>query len=318
MDFSRNLNESILACSLYDENKIYTGNISIYPFTTERISGYINEFELENKSLLTIGSSGDQVINAVLHNCKDITLYDINPYSKYYYYLKCAALISLTYNEFLEFLRFREYIEWKDNLNVFNLKSYNKLKDTLKLLDYESFLYFDELFNNFSNLTIRKVLFEYDEDDKTKINNDYLNNNILYGEAKQKIKKAKINFICADIFDINDSIKYDNIWLSNVLTWFDNKEKISELIDKAYSALNEDGKLLVSYLYSIRKEYNFAQSPIYNLDEVYKDFLNYNLELKEFDGVSYDSFDKKKRKDAVLILKKVRTSKLAKTNSINN
>ena len=304
MDFSNDLNKSILACSAYDERKLYFGNILVYPFTTERIDGYINEFELENRSLLTIGSSGDQVINAVLHNCKDITLYDINPLSKYYYYLKCAALICLTYDEFLEFLRFRGYIEWRDNLNVFNLKSYNKLRDTLRLLDYESFLYFDELFNTFSNITIRKVLFEYDEDKKAIISNNYLNNNILYEEVKQKLKNVKIKFICADICDIDNSIKYDNIWLSNYLTWVADKEKILEIIDKAYDALNKDGKLLVSYLYSIRKTYTYECSPIYNLDEVYKYFSNYNLEFKEFDGVSYDSFDENKWKDAVLILKK--------------
>ena len=36
----------------------------IYKFTTENISGYIKEFDFKNKSLLTVGSSGDQVINA--------------------------------------------------------------------------------------------------------------------------------------------------------------------------------------------------------------------------------------------------------------
>lgn len=49
--------------------------INIYPFTTENIAGYINEFELKDKSLLTVGSSGDQVINAALYDCQDITLF---------------------------------------------------------------------------------------------------------------------------------------------------------------------------------------------------------------------------------------------------
>lgn len=40
----------------------------LYPFTTENISGYINNFDLSNKTLLTVGSSGDQIINGRDYN----------------------------------------------------------------------------------------------------------------------------------------------------------------------------------------------------------------------------------------------------------
>ena len=49
----------------------------MYPFTTENISGYIDNFDLEGKSLLTVGSSCDQIYNASLKGCKDITILDI-------------------------------------------------------------------------------------------------------------------------------------------------------------------------------------------------------------------------------------------------
>ena len=55
----------------------------IYPFTTENINGYIDMFDLKDKSLFTVGSSGDQAINAILKGCKDITVLDINPFTKY-------------------------------------------------------------------------------------------------------------------------------------------------------------------------------------------------------------------------------------------
>ena len=60
----------------------------LYPFTTENIAGYIDKFNLKGKSLLTVGSSADQVINAIYKGSKDITLYDVNIFAKYYYYLK--------------------------------------------------------------------------------------------------------------------------------------------------------------------------------------------------------------------------------------
>ena len=68
-------------------------------FANENIKGYIKRFPLEDKKLLTVGSSADTVINASLYGCKDITLYDICPYVKYYYDLKIASLLSLNYNQ---------------------------------------------------------------------------------------------------------------------------------------------------------------------------------------------------------------------------
>ena len=98
----------------------------IYPFTTENISGYINEFTLENRSLLTVGSSSDQVLNAILYGCENVTLLDINPYTKFYYYLKVACILTLNKEEYLEFLRYYNYPKvFKDNKNCFNIEIFN-------------------------------------------------------------------------------------------------------------------------------------------------------------------------------------------------
>lgn len=108
MDFDSNviLDKAIKACN--DEIFNY-GFDDIYPFTTENINGYLDLFNLNKKSLLTVGSSGDQVINAILNGCIDITLLDKNPYSKYYYYLKVACLLSLNLDEFMNYLRYNDY-----------------------------------------------------------------------------------------------------------------------------------------------------------------------------------------------------------------
>ena len=50
----------------------------IYSFTTENINGYMQFFELKDKSLLTVGSSSDQAINATLVRCNDITGGNLN------------------------------------------------------------------------------------------------------------------------------------------------------------------------------------------------------------------------------------------------
>ena len=53
----------------------------LYPFTTENISGYFKEKDIKNKSILTVGSSGDQAINAFAMGAKEVTIFDINPFT---------------------------------------------------------------------------------------------------------------------------------------------------------------------------------------------------------------------------------------------
>ena len=303
------LRESIECCKACEEGKIYF-NRTMFPFTTENISGYIKNFDLKDKSLLTVGSSGDQIINAVLQGSKDITLYDIVPESKYYYYLKVAGMISLTKEEFLEFFRFKSYIGCSENANVFNMKSFNKIKPVLKLLDVDSYTYFDELFSIFSNITLRKTLFSPCEYSTKRIEkfNLYLKSNILYDEAISKVKIVRPKFIFKDIFEIDNNFKYDNIWLSNIATWLNEKHKILELFNKTYSCLNKEGKLLFSYLYSTTMQSKYEENyvPIYDLNTIFDILKKYNIELKEFDGVKSDSDRIDEQKDSILLVKKTR------------
>ena len=83
-DLDKKIKDAVSQCRGYSSNKIFQ---YIYPFTTENINGYIDLFYLDDKSLLTVGSSGDQVINAIDKGCKNIDVVDINEYTKYYYFL---------------------------------------------------------------------------------------------------------------------------------------------------------------------------------------------------------------------------------------
>ena len=125
------------------ENKAKDVNYyyKIYPFSTENIKGYLDYFDLYNKSLLTIGSSGDQVLNSYYNGCRDITLLDINPFCKYYLNLKIAGIISLSYEEFVYF--FFPKINNKNNRAYFHFDLFKKLAVVLKEIDLESYTFFD-------------------------------------------------------------------------------------------------------------------------------------------------------------------------------
>ena len=126
--FMNNLEFNLMkAKSICDGKFIYCEPYSrIYTFTTENINGYIKYFDLKNKSLLTVGSSGDQILNAYFYCARDITLFDINPYAKYYVYLKVAAILSLTYDEFQCFF-FKRGIDNNSNKDVFSSDLFNKM-----------------------------------------------------------------------------------------------------------------------------------------------------------------------------------------------
>ena len=181
-----------------DDDIFREGFSKIYPFTTENISGYISNFDLNNKSLLTVGSSGDQVINPTFYNCKDITVIDICPYTKFYFYLKKSALLTLNYNQFLNFFCYNDFPKtFEDNINAFNIKSYKKIYSVLRLLDYESYLFFDELFNLFDSKTIKENLMDFDESRNGVIcgYNNYLRNEITYNILKKELHNISFKFI---------------------------------------------------------------------------------------------------------------------------
>ena len=182
------------ASSICEGKFLYTTEFSkIYSFTTENISGYIDYFDFNNKSLLTIGSSGDQVLNAFYNGARDITLFDINEYAKFYVYLKIAAIMSLSYKEFKAFFFRQGVTPFIRNQHMFSPDLYNKIKDNLRLLDYESFLFFDELFTLYEPTDIRERLFDDDEDRNKVIKgfNNYLKDEESYKALVEKLGLRK-------------------------------------------------------------------------------------------------------------------------------
>jgi len=306
--FESILLEAILRCNGHYIDKSRHGFSRLYPFTTENIFGYIKEFDLENKSLLTVGSSGDQIINAVLYDCKDITLIDISPFSRFYFYLKFSAIITLNYNDFLNFFCYKDYTKFcEDNKDVFNINCFHQLKSTLRLLDYESYLFWDELFTCYNGEKIRKYLFSHDEY-RFKILkeiNPYIHTEENYYITRKKLKKTIPTFIIENIFETNLTRNYDNIWLSN-LAAYNSIENFKKLIDVISNNLNDNGKLLVSYLYETTKTTKFDPNwaKIYNLEEVFNKFQTYNLELINFTGIRDIIFKTGKKNDSILLYKK--------------
>ena len=308
MYFETKMAEAINCCN----GRIITNEAGqffrIYPFSNENISGYLPLFDLKGKSLLTVGSSCDQIISANFMGCTDITSIDICPFIEDYFNLKKAAIEKFIREEFLEYFCYKDYPEtFTDNKNCFSLEYFYRLKDYLRLLNYESYLLWDELFQTFKGLDVREYMFSLDEPkffvlEKTL---PYLSNDENYERERINLRKLNPKFIHGNIFDIKIDRKFDVIFLSNV----GRTHKVKKILDlfegKILDLLKDDGKVLICYLYDTTKstEYNENWEEIYNLDKVFKTFPN-GIELENFIGMQGILHERDTIQDAILTYKK--------------
>ncbi len=274
----------------------------IYPFTTENISGYLPNFDLENQSVLTVGSSGDQAINIALSGCKDITVLDICPFTKEYFYLKSAAIHTLSKEEFEKFLmQYGIFLNLFENPNVFDKKIFDKLKDKIYELDPDSLYFWERLLSKRRPHQVRKRLFVNDEYKRKKIRriNPYLQSESSYDKTKEKLSETSVTFHQKDITQEPVSETFDSIILSNIPCNY-KIEETKELVDKLLTNLEDDGSLLISYLYSLTPDYDYfdGEADIYNIPKTL-DTLPSGTELIKFPSVNGDFF-----KDGALVYKK--------------
>jgi len=234
----------------YLSNDFYSSDFfQLYSFTTENINGYMQFFELKDKTLLTIGSSSDQAINATLVRCNDITVCDICPLTKYFYYLKLASLLVLNREEFLGFLC-KKQCDIESNKHLLSRTIFNRVKNALKSLDYESYYIWEYLFMNYKKSDIEK-LFRRDINDLESIIycNRYLKNDYNYNHARETVMNASIDFITEDITKLYTNKSFDNIWLSNVANYL-NSQDINSMIKNCSRMLNDNGKMLLCYFWN--------------------------------------------------------------------
>lgn len=309
-DLETNISKAISLCE--GNFEYYNTFCRMYTFATENISGYLKYFDLKNKSLLTVGSSCDQVLNAAYCGARDITLYDINDYAKYYFYLKMASILSLDYKQFKLFFFKHGYGMGEDyyNKQMFCKDTFNKIKSTLRLLDYESYLFFDELFALYDVETIRDCLFNDDECRNQVITNFnvYLNDETTYNKMKSIIKKISFKYIQGDIFKDNISGEFDNILLSNICTTISNLDILKELLKKLdANNLRDDGSILVGYLWNVDYDsmyYEKYWAEIYKLPitkEKLKEYITEHHRVKDSISIVHDF---NQEKDLVLIYRK--------------
>lgn len=225
----------------------------LYVNATEDMATYFKEFKVTN-SFLTIGASGEQVVNAINSGAKVIDVYDSNRLCRHAVFLRLAAIKALEYDEFIEYYK------------TFSPFLFVKIAE---YLSEEELAYWGTLYSMFgpNNLNggkiINDLLFTYKRLDEALVKkiNPYLNPENFY-KLKTLIDAVTINYIDSDLYGLPKHIEgkaYDVINLSNIYeylnysndTRFKHARKYRNfVINELYPHLNSNGTILVSYLYA--------------------------------------------------------------------
>lgn len=243
-----------LALKTINSSQVLFGNSmfqKIYPFTTENINGYLNAVNFNGNFLLTVGSSGDQLLNAALYGCKRAQVIDLCPFSKEYFFLKMAAILTLDREEFLEFFSIKNfYNQFTINNNAFNINIYRNIRDAI--VDDETREFWNYLFKKYSGLFLRERLFNINDDSPKSFAekaNSYLTSDEKYNKLKKIVSDLVILFSIGNIFDIDlpEDQKFDHILFSNLIT-YNSPEDIVKLCKKYMPYLEDNGIMQISYL----------------------------------------------------------------------
>ena len=218
-----------------------------YLFSNEDLNFFFKRINVQNKSVLTVGSSGDQALYAFANGARNIVHFDVNPFSEVYFDYKVSAIKELEYREFKRFFNSRKYPILSDEL-------YERVCHNLPL---ESRLFWDALYRNgFGGGEYQ--LHKQDSDMIRYTKEDYykIKEALLMGDPS-------IRFITSDLQTIADKLsdrdKFDYIFLSNIYYYVNQWETENNIpgrdvfktaVEGLCEHLNPDGRIQLSYTWN--------------------------------------------------------------------
>lgn len=292
---------------------------SVFMFTTENIKGMLKKININQKAILTVSSSGDHIFNFLLYGTENIDAYDSNVFTKYFFYLKEAAIRTLSYEEFLEFFIRQNRFSFIGSKNkVFSDEYFWKIQENIR--DKDSRIFWNYLFSKYGGKKIyNSSLFignNYSKNTYMECNN-YLENENNYKALQQKLKDYQYKFYELNIFNLDfikqiQNKKYNFIYLSNILDSLQAKTelqyviKVKEILSSLKEILDKNGRIGVCYLYCYLDDYwhDHAKGNLKSISTREKYFKKH-YQYEEFRGISNLKSKRVSERDAlILTLKK--------------
>lgn len=219
---------------------------ALYQHATEDMRSYYKAFDKVER-FLTIGASGDQLLNAVSMGAKKIDVFDKNCLSKRGCALKVASVKTLSNKDLIAY-----FFSHRNNL-------YQRVSPKLT---EEDLTYWNSVYDILSESEIQARLFAY----------RYLGQNIIrsinpylddenYALLKDQLEDVEINYIDAPLEALGEKIQgkeYDAINLSNIYEYINFRKNTSMenaqnfhdyIMETIFPHLSKNGKMMVAYMY---------------------------------------------------------------------
>ena len=224
-------------CNYFAPWSVFT---KLYSRSTEITEDFLIDFDLKGKRVITVGSSGDQVLTYAYLDCKDITLMDANPLTPFFVNLKIAALKTLTREEFIAFFQ-QDIFNKENNEDFMNMRLYGKIRSEL---DEKTQVFWDKLYDD----EMQERIFHIYSGVNANSNPPYLTSDEKYEELKSKIDEVKVSFHHSDISAFHEHAEgeYELIDLSNIYSYI-SKEKYWQSVESLYQHLSKEGYLKLHY-----------------------------------------------------------------------
>ncbi|MBR2290584.1 MAG: hypothetical protein IJ867_08465 [Clostridia bacterium] len=252
-----------------------------YVASTENLS-YLKDFKIHGNSLVILGS-GDIVFQLVANGITSIKAIEKNALQMYVFALRKAAIKTLDYNLFFDFLLD------VNSSNFLSFKIFNQyVKFGFSENEQEELKFWTIFLDSHSPVRISQVFFkgglEHCSLASIKTSLRYLKNSSYYEACKENLKKAEISTILCDAFEFFENCDYhfDFINFSNILL-FCAQGSIQLLEDKMQvlkriydNNLNKNGIFIVDYMFGLTS-CELESQKSYMLDSYSNHFLAVNM-----------------------------------------
>lgn len=241
--------EKFLSPEIYSDFFNYTIG-KAFAISNEQLAKVFNKLDLTNKKVLTVGSSGDQVLNSMLCGSKDITVIDANVYAQYYIEYKLAFIKNFNFNTFSKLFIVPEFFDWRIYSKIAHELSpkVRQFWDTL-MLEVDT----DTRSDIFSAKTIKENILMVDHTDR---HSKFYKDEKIYNKLQELLKNndVKIKYITAELEDFPKILKqkYHYINLSNIYDYYmHNKPKFTKIVEELYNKnLYQNGSMVVHYCFN--------------------------------------------------------------------
>ena len=231
----------------------FTNYSPTYVVTNENQTAALKEFDVKDKDILCVTSSGDFAFNALSLGARKVVTFDINKFAKYVLDLKVATV--KTYPEAKLYAGF-----WLSNSPDY--LSYNKfleIRGNLNKEDYDFWTYVYTFLNNANN-TLNNTDFFRNTIYNTNVLQERFNlyyRELYYEQLRRSLLTTKIDSNDLDITKINtlkSNYQFDVVYLSNIIQYYatinglDSKEKVYKFLEEVKKELlRNNGTLVASY-----------------------------------------------------------------------